>query len=237
MRTSIGLVRRSTKGSGRTRDSGSIRWTSPVAERVFDHYLPPELRLHSESYWTPLAVIRRAGRWLDGLGVRTVLDIGSGSGKFCVAGALASRCTFTGIEHRPRLVNAARSLARLFQVEDRVRFIEAALGDQPLPAADAYYFYNPFGENLVARVEHLDQDVEVGFERYLRDLQRAKELIAGAPVGTVVLTYHGLGCSIPSSYREMCPDPGSRGLLRMWRRVTSGRVRVTTARGTWTVPR
>lgn len=209
---------------------------TPVADRAFDHYLPADLRLQSEHYWTPVAVIRRAARWLDDLGIRTVLDVGSGSGKFCVAGALASRCTFTGIEHRPRLVDAARSLARLFQVEDRVRFIEAALGDQPLPGAEAYYFYNPFGENLVARTDHLDEDVEVSVERYVRDIERAKELIDRAPLGTVIVTYFGLGCSIPSSYREICPDPGSRGLLRMWRRVTQGRGQATTARSIWTFP-
>ena len=43
--------------------------------------------------------------------VQSVVDIGSGAGKFCVAAALGSGCRFTGLEQRPRLVAAARTLA------------------------------------------------------------------------------------------------------------------------------
>lgn len=67
------------------------------SDRSFDRYLPSDLQALSNSYWTPLVTARRAAQWLDEVGVGTVIDIGSGAGKFCVATALASSCSFVGI--------------------------------------------------------------------------------------------------------------------------------------------
>ena len=126
----------------------ALRTGNCPSDRSFDRFLPHSLRLVSGRYWTPLIVARRVADWLDEVGVKTVVDIGSGAGKFCVATALAGRCTFTGIEQRGRLVHAARDLATQFGVEDRVCFIEGTLRRDSLPDADAYYLYNTFGENL-----------------------------------------------------------------------------------------
>jgi tRNA G46 methylase TrmB len=79
------------------------------ADRVFDRFLPNELRIVSGQYWTPIMVARRAAVWFDELDIHTVVDIGSGAGKFCVATALASRCHFTGLEQRSQLVASARA--------------------------------------------------------------------------------------------------------------------------------
>src|SRR5688572_10057939 len=109
---------------------------------AFDHFLSEPMRACSSQHWTPLVVAARAAQWFDECGVRTVVDIGSGAGKFCVAAALAGRCHFTGLEHRAHLVTSARMLARTFGVEDRVHFIQGALGSANVPPAHAYYFYN-----------------------------------------------------------------------------------------------
>lgn len=187
-------------------------------DRAFDRFLPPELRSVSGEYWTPLAVAARSAEWLDALGVRSVLDIGSGAGKFCVASALASHCHFSGLEHRPRLVAAARALARLFSVDDRVHFIEGALGDTPLPDFDAYYLYNPFAENLFG-LEDLTEPVELSSARYARDIALVEDLLQRARLGSFVLIYNGYGGRIPSSYREVRSDRRLPNVLRMWRKT------------------
>ena len=54
-----------------------------AADRAFDHFLPERLRVVSPFYWSPLAVAQRAAEWFTDAGVHTVVDIGSGAGKFC----------------------------------------------------------------------------------------------------------------------------------------------------------
>ena len=191
-------------------------------DRAFDRFFPDELRLVSSQYWTPLAVAMRAAEWLEEARVRTVVDIGSGAGKFCVAAALASGCHFTGIEQRPRLVAAARDLARVFDVEDRVAFHVGALGETRIPEAEAYYLYNPFGENLFGPQDHLDEDVELTFDRYARDIAATRELLLRAPAGTHVLVYNGFGGQVPLGYHEIHADHELPNPLSMWTK-TSGR--------------
>src|SRR5690606_20847907 len=98
-------------------------------DAAFDLLLPEALASLSGDQWTPLEVALVAARWLREAGVRRVVDIGSGPGKFCIAAALASRCELVGLEQNPRCVSVARSLARLFGVEDRVRIVHGTLGD------------------------------------------------------------------------------------------------------------
>jgi hypothetical protein len=123
-----------------------MRTGSCPNDRSFDHFLPEPLRLVSTEYWTPLATAKRAADWLEGLGVRTVVDIGSGAGKFCVAGALFGKCRFIGLEQYSSLGTSTVALVDLFDLNDRVSFVAGALGAVPTPVGDAYYFFNPFGE-------------------------------------------------------------------------------------------
>ena len=190
-------------------------------DRAFDRFFPDELRLVSAQYWTPLLVAMRAAEWFEEARVRTVVDIGSGAGKFCVAAALASRCHFTGLEQRPRLVAAARDLARVFDVEDRVTFLDGALGELQVPEADAYYLYNPFGENLFGPQDHLDEDVELSFDRYARDIATTRELLLCAPVGTHVVIYNGFGGQVPLGYHEVHADHDLPNPLCMWKKTTA----------------
>ncbi|MEP7125717.1 MAG: methyltransferase domain-containing protein [Byssovorax sp.] len=199
----------------------AIRTGMCPVDRAFDRFFPDELRLVSAQYWTPLLVAMRAAEWLDELQVQTVLDIGSGAGKFCVAAALACRSRFTGIEHRPRLVAAARELARVFEVDDRVTFLGGSLGETEVPEAEAYYLYNPFGENLFGSRDHLDEDVELGFERYSRDVARVRELLRRAPIGTCVLVYNGFGGQLPLGYQEIRADHQLPNPLCLWKKTSA----------------
>jgi SAM-dependent methyltransferase len=187
-------------------------------DSAFDRYLPAEARGSSSQHWTPLYVAARAAEWLDEFNIRTVLDVGSGAGKFCVAAALAGHCHYTGLEQRERLVLCGRSLARTFDVEKRVHFIQGLLGAVPLPAVDAYYFYNPFEENVTLR-SRIDADVELSPRRYARDLEAVRELLGAARSGTYVLTYNGLGDRLPASYQTVRIDRELPNVLRLWRKA------------------
>jgi SAM-dependent methyltransferase len=191
------------------------------ADGVFDRALPRELRAVSDQYWTPLDVAVRAAKWLDQLGVRNVVDIGAGAGKFCVAAALAGHAHFTGVEQRSHLVGAARDLACLFEVSDRVSFVHGAFAEIPVIEADAYYLYNPFEENLFGPEDHLDEQVELNAARYHRDIAAVEQMLRTAAVGTYLLTYNGFGGRIPASYREVLVDREVLNVLRMWRKTRS----------------
>jgi len=192
------------------------------SDRFFDQFFPYDLQRVSGQHWTQLSVALRVAEWLTGASVKSVVDVGSGAGKFCVAAALASRCSFIGIEQRPRLVEAARALARIFDVDDRVRFVEAAISHSVVPAADAYYLYNPFGENLFGSAERLGDDVELGLERYERDIAFMEEFFERAPVGIYVIKYNGFGGRMPRSYDEVIVDRAMPNMLRMWRKSRAG---------------
>jgi predicted O-methyltransferase YrrM len=191
------------------------------ADRTFDCFLPDELRSVSGQYWTPLAVAKRAAEWFDDFQVRTVADIGSGAGKFCVAAALAGECRFTGLEERSRLVAAARTLAQVFGVEDRVRFVHGAVGQTALPAADAYYLYNPFGVYFFGPPDDLDGDVAFTEARRSRDVAAVEDLLRGARPGTCVLTYNGFGGQMPAGYERIRVDVKLPNELCLWRKEPS----------------
>lgn len=189
---------------------------------AFDAFLPRDLAVASGIHWTPLAVTARAAIWLTELEIQMVVDIGSGAGKFCVAAALATSCRFVGIEQRERLVVAANNLAQQFKVADRVRFSLGAVDPSTMPPADLYYLYNPFGENWLAPTERLDADVELGDDRYVRDIAIVEEVLRRAPRGTYALTYNGFGGRMPRGYDQIRVDRTLPNILRLWEK-TRGR--------------
>lgn len=192
-----------------------------LSDRAFDRFLPHHLRPVSAQHWTPLKVALRVAEWLNEVGVTNVVDIGSGAGKFCVAAAMATRCSFIGVEQRPHFVDAARALARKFAVDDRVDFVHGALNHNTIPSADAYYLFNPFAENLFESDEHLGDDVELSPERYARDIAVMEEILIRAPVGTYVIKYNGFGGRMPASYRRVFAALDLENTLRMWRKDAS----------------
>jgi hypothetical protein len=199
--------------------ASSIRLGARPPDREFDRFLPRRLRALSHRYWTPLAVVACAARWLDDLGVRTVVDVGSGAGKFCIAGAMMSRCHFLGVEQRPHLVAASRVMSKLYGVEDRVCFLHETFGEGVPPEADAYYFFNPYGENSFESEAWLDGSVELSQERFFRDVASTIHWLSVAPPRTYVLTYNGFGGRLPRCYVPVRAAGGLPCALKLWRKL------------------
>jgi SAM-dependent methyltransferase len=207
----------------------TLRTGGCPADRTFDRFLPEPLRLVSREYWTPLAAAKRAAQWLDELGIATVVDIGSGAGKFCIAGALFGKSRFIGLEQYSWLVTAARALADQFDLSERVVFVNGALGAVPTPVGDAYYLFNPFAEYVFSSGEPGAAEVTFSEEQRERDVAAAQQLLWDASEGTVVLTYNGFGGRMPGNYELVRIDRELRGVLRLWRKkATRARVHPAT---------
>lgn len=204
----------------------ALRGGVTVEDAAFDAFLPARVRDVSARFWTPLSVASLAVMWLDELDVGSVLDIGSGVGKFCVAAALVdpSPRRYYGLEQRPHLVAAATELAHTLGVSERVTFVHGTLGEAALPAANAYYLFNPFGENLAPDEEHFDAEVELSEGRYARDVAATEALLERAPAGAFVLVYNGFGGRVPASYEPIRIDYDLPNVLRLWVK-TSGKLR------------
>ncbi len=185
---------------------------------LFDRFLPDAYRRDYFNFWTPLAVAAQVALWLDEFHIETVVDIGSGVGKFCIGAALASRSSFVGIEQRHALVSIARGIARELDLERRVRFVEGEFGEVTVPAAHCYYFFNPFGEGLLGDDERLDDTTDVSEAKALRDIYWAAQLLEAAKTGTYVITYNGFGGMLPRSYQVVRSDSTFRCALYLARR-------------------
>lgn len=205
-------------GASARQVAAALRRGDVVHDASFDAFLPAAVRRVSGQFWSPLRVAMRVGRWLDELGLAHVVDVGSGAGKLCVVAALVSQSRFTGVEQRSGLVAAARALARTFEVEDRVVFHERSIAAQGIPAADAYYLFNPFEENLHGPGDHIDETVALGLERYDHDVAVIEGLLDAMPAGTCVILYNGFGGRMPNSFDVVRHDGDPTRPLGVWRK-------------------
>lgn len=192
----------------------------PSIDAFFDQELPPELRELSETHWTPACVVSVGARWLVELGVTRVLDVGSGVGKFCTLASLETPLTCVGVEQRPALLEAARLVALRLSAK-RCRFMLGGLEVLDSVPAGALYFYNPFAENIAASSIGIDETVELTPKRFLREVRGIEAHLRRAPVGQVVLTFHGFGGRIPLSYRQLRSQPAGSDFLRLFQKTES----------------
>ncbi len=169
----------------------SIRSRIPVPDDDFDRIYDERTRCLSAVHWTPLEVAIKAAEMLVTSRQTRVLDVGSGAGKFCVVGALATEGRFIGVEQRQYLVVKSRRIAEELGIT-RAHFIHGNMADLDWSDFDAFYLYNPFYENIMD-ARRLDNGVEIGppmYEHYVRTVERKLSLCRN---GTRVVTYHGFG--------------------------------------------
>jgi SAM-dependent methyltransferase len=193
-------------------------------DHAFDSIYPAAIRALSSRFWTPVEVARRAASLLRQAGARRVLDVGAGVGKFAlVAAAAMPELQFVGIEQRKQLVEVARrARQRLGIANARFRVGDATLA--AWHAYDAFYFFNPFAENVFCGGECIDNRVELTESRFVRDVMRADHALRAAPNGTAVLTYHGSSGRIPSCYDLSHSERAGSDWLQLWvKRRDSGR--------------
>jgi hypothetical protein len=90
---------------------------------------------------------------------------------------------------------------------------------------DAYYFYNPFAENVMHEDDVLDRTVATSVERLRHDVGLVEAALASAPIGARLVSYHGWGGRIPGGYELRLCEPARGGALRLWVKVEATDVR------------
>ena len=179
---------------------------------TFDWLYPEHIEEKSHKHWTPLTVARRAAQFLAEPG-KHVLDIGSGVGKFCLAGAYGYPDTiFFGVEQRHELVLHAEDAKRQLQFRN-VHFIHANMTQINFKEFDHFYFYNSFYENVDLE-EPIDDTIETSYSLYQYYTQYLANALDQQPPGTRLVTFHSLEEEVPPSYKLAGTD--HHDLLKMW---------------------
>ena len=186
--------------------------------RSDDHFnavYPPAMRMLASQHWTPLRIAREAMDFI-GNDNSSVLDIGSGVGKFCLSAAhYAPNVKFTGVEQRQYLVHHAQKAQKELQIGN-VTFVHANFTDIDLLAYDHFYFFNSFFEHLHenGRIDNHIEHSEAMYDHYVNILYGA---LAKTLPGTKLVTYHSLPGELPKGFELV--RSGEKGDLRFWRKV------------------
>jgi len=185
-------------------------------DHAFDHQLPRRMQMKSSIHFTPVAVARCAARLLAPHHGMRVLDVGAGPGKFCVVAACeVPACTFVGVELRPHLVRLARKLATRLSLANAM-FLDGDALDLDWSEYDAFYFYNPFAEQMYEAAFVLDRTLHLDPSRFSEYVMGARQRLAFARIGTRVVTYHGFGASPPHGYDLIETHPIGTDCLELW---------------------
>ena len=201
-----------------------LRAGESVSDGEFDGVFTSETESVSFRHWTPVTVARRAARLLVDAGATEILDVGAGPGKLCIVGALTTEARFTGLEQRPHLVEQAWTAAAKLAA-GRARFVHGNLLDFDCTPFDGFYFFNPFQEQIEDDEAYpIDKTIERSPELHKTYVASATAALIRAPVGTVVVTFHGLGGPMPSHYRCVHRERTFAADLAVWVREERAKV-------------
>ncbi|MBN3519086.1 methyltransferase domain-containing protein [Algoriphagus lutimaris] len=182
-----------------------------ISDEEFDSHYPLKIRKVSGTQWTPISVVKKAIAYL-GVDEQSILDIGSGAGKFClIAGALVNS-KIIGIEKKESLVKLSQKLMVEFGLKN-VSFIHGDIKELDFSQFDHFYFFNAFEENVNLN-DRLDRDLTIDPEYHQIMIDWLNQKFDEAPKGTKIVTYCGDCREIPDSYSLV--KSSNRGKLRFW---------------------
>lgn len=171
------------------------------ADAAFDACMPNAVRRHTSTHFTPLEVVKEAAQFLCGGEVESpkILDVGSGSGKFCLAaGALMPQAHFTGVEQRKNLCDVADLLLDTCQLNN-VGFLCGNVMNVRFADFQGFYLYNPFYEHLHP-FSAMDESIDLDADYYEIYCGYVRKQLQSLPKFTRVVTYFGGGEEIPMNY-------------------------------------
>ncbi|SFB55288.1 class I SAM-dependent methyltransferase [Algoriphagus aquimarinus] len=186
-----------------------------MKDEEFDSLYPVKIKKLSGTHWTPVDVAKKAMFFLCGAESKSILDLGSGAGKFCLIAAAHVDAKITGVEQRENLIQISRKLAVKFQLQN-LEFIHDDLNNLDFGAFDAFYFFNSFEENINLK-DKLDKENRVDLELYHSYIALLSEKFKRLPVGTRIVTYCGEATEIPASY--LLIKSSNKDKLRFWEKV------------------
>jgi SAM-dependent methyltransferase len=184
------------------------------SDESFDTLYGASIRRFSKRHWTPLQIAKTAADFLVGAanGAK-ILDIGSGTGKFClVAGYYFPKTYWYGIEQRKHLAAQAKKINNMLQLRN-VFFKTGNFTEVNFKEVDHFYFFNSFYENLDNN-ERIDESIDYSeelYSYYSRYLCKQLEL---KPPGTRLATLHGMDQEVPLSYAKV--GEACENQLKFW---------------------
>ncbi|AEV99786.1 methyltransferase [Niastella koreensis] len=180
--------------------------------RLYQLY-PEAIRSLARMHWSPLYIIQKVIPYLTPNDRVKVLDIGSGVGTFCLAGAYYNQSVpFFGVEQRKKLVEVAEDAREKLGIQN-VSFIHGNFTQLNLTEFDHFYFYNSFFENLNG-AEKIDNEIVYSNELYNYYCIYLYNQLEKMPVGTRIATYCSWGDEIPPGYQ--LAETHFDNLLKFW---------------------
>ncbi|HTQ65790.1 MAG TPA: class I SAM-dependent methyltransferase [Puia sp.] len=186
------------------------------SESKFRHLYPHFIQQLDRAHWSPLVIAYHAAKFLaEEAGVK-ILDVGSGVGKFCLAGARHNPSAFFyGVEQRKKLIEHAQAAQDILGLKN-VHFIHQNFTQTDFNNYDHFYFYNSFYENL-AGTDKIDEDFEYSASLYNYYNIYLFQKLENMPSGTKLVTFQSLEAEVPYSYRLL--NKQFDDLLKFWVKI------------------
>ncbi len=169
-----------------------------VFDEEFDTIFPVDVREHSNRHFTSVFIAQQASAFLTDDGATKILDIGSGTGKFCLVASATSKAHFTGVEHRAYQVEIGNSCAQRFGLNN-CNFIADNILNIDFSNYDAFYIFNPFLEAKDPTAQ-MDQAVKVGLKEYDTFSNYVYQQFESLKIGTRIASYWTSKTQFPQSY-------------------------------------
>ncbi len=192
-----------------------LKLNKNVTDAEFDTIYPENLKKIGPVHWTPVQVAREAAEFLTDMNAPKILDIGSGAGKFCLIGAALSKANFTGVELRTELYKVSKRIAKCYGLPN-AKFINSNITDIDFKNYNAFYYFNPFYENI-EKTNIIDDTVELKTQNFNIYTRYVKEQLENMPNGTRLVTYWSSVKDVPLNYTLRAES--MNGLLEMWEKT------------------
>lgn len=195
-----------------------IRSRAFLREEEFDSVFPDFYKAQSSVHWSPIKVAQRISDWINPLTKSSFVDIGCGVGKLCLLLRILTDYKIYGIEQRPQMVDIANRIIESNQF-DNISISEKNMLQLNWNLYDIYFLYNPFQEHIANfRKGIIDHDLNFDAKFYTQYTCAVHRELMFADTGKILITYHGYGGSIPSSWKMMESAIIKNGLLAMWQK-------------------
>jgi SAM-dependent methyltransferase len=186
------------------------------SDLMFNKLFPEPIQEVAAKHWTPLNVAKKAAAFLATSDDVKVLDIGSGSGKFCLIAAHEyPLTTFYGVEQRQNLVDLSTDLAKQLKLGNII-FTCDNICNVDFEKYDNFYFYNSFYEN-VPGTQKIDSSIKYSEDLYNYYNRYLYRQLKNKPAGTRLVTYHSFGMEIPPGYEVVNTDYNE--FLKFWIKI------------------
>jgi hypothetical protein len=186
------------------------------SDRDFNTLYPLSIQALAKYHWTPLNIAMKAADFLAGDEKVSILDIGSGVGKFCLSAAyFKPNALYYGVEQRKSLIGHAETARRNLRLAN-VSFIHGNFTQLDLGRFDHFYFYNAFYENLNG-TDKIDDSIDYSGELYNYYNRYLFRQLRQKPTGTRLCTLCSLEYEVPPDFQVIHTDMDD--LLKFWIKV------------------